>query len=44
MPYKTSRQVSNIRGNLVVIWIVDHYDVGGALPVGPAPTTYHFST
>ena len=28
------RQVSNIRGTLVVYWIVDHSDVVGAAPVG----------
>ena len=38
------RQVSNIRHTLVGNEIVDHSDVVGASPVGPAPTTSSFST
>ena len=38
------RQVSNIRRTLVGNEIVDHSDVVGASPVGPAPTTSSFST
>ena len=38
------RQVSNIRHTLVGNKTVDHSDVVGASPVGPAPTTSSFST
>ena len=38
------RQVSNISGTLAGNSIVDHSDVVGAVPVGPAPTTSSFST
>ena len=45
-PYnnKTYRQVSNIRGTLIVNEIVDNSDVVGASPVGAAPTTSSLST
>ena len=38
------RKTSNIRLTLVGNPIVDHSDVGGASPVGAAPTTSSFST
>ena len=38
------RQVSNIRRTLVGNKIVDNSDVGGASPVGAAPTTSSIST
>ena len=38
------RQISNISGALVGNKIVDHSDVVGAAPVGPAPTTSLFLT
>ena len=38
------RQTSNISRPLVGNTIVNHSDVNGALPVGPAPTTSSFST
>ena len=38
------RQTSNVRRTSVGNKIVDHSDVVGASPVGPAPTTYSFST
>ena len=37
-------KVSNIRRTLVDNEIVDHSDVIGASPVGPAPATSSFST
>ena len=37
-------QTFNIRRTLVGNKIVDHSDVVGAAPVGPAPTTSSFST
>ena len=40
----TYLQTSNISGTLVGNEIVDHSDVVGASPVGPAPTTSSFST
>ena len=40
----TYSQVSNIRGTLVGIEIVDHSDVVGASPVGAAPNISSFST
>ena len=40
----TYRQVSNISRTLVGNYIVDHWDVVGAAPVGAAPTTSSFST
>ena len=38
------RKTCNIRCTLVGIKIVDHSDVVGAVPVGPAPTTSSFLT
>ena len=50
-PHKESRmkkfhyhQISNINRTLVGNEIVDHSDVGGASPIGAAPTTSSFST
>ena len=40
----TYRPTSNIRRTLISNKIVDHSDVGGASPVGAAPTTSSFST
>ena len=38
------RQITNIKHTLVCNYIVDHSDVDGASPVGPAPTKSSFST
>ena len=42
--YETYRKTSNISRTLVGNKIVDNSDVGGASPVGAAPTTSSFST
>ena len=38
------RQISNIRRTLIGNKLVDHSDVGGASPIGAAPSTSSFST
>ena len=40
--YGVYRQISNISRTVISNKIVDHSDVVGASPVGPAPTTYSF--